>query len=106
MHGVRSHYQIILWSLIDEDGMVKIVATDWGWKMHDGTLVPAKTDQDIAPDLLTSVVRCKCRVSKSSFYHLKILLSSRISTTELILVKIFLGTFVNTACDLRLEFAK
>lgn len=50
LHGVRSHYQIILWSLIDEDGMVKIVATDWGWKMHDGTLVPAKTDQDIAPD--------------------------------------------------------
>ena len=36
----------MLWSLIDQDGMVEIVATDWGWKMQDGTLVSVMTDQD------------------------------------------------------------
>ena len=66
----------MLWSLID--GMDEIVATDWGWKMQDGKLVPVMTDQDIAPDSLTNVIRCKCKVSKLYFYHLKILLSCRI----------------------------
>ena len=72
----------MLWSLTGEYGMVKIVSADWGWKMQDGILVPVMTDQDIAPDSLTNVIRCKCKVSKIYFYHLKILLSSRISTTE------------------------
>ena len=40
--------------------MVKIVSADWGWKMQDGILVPVMTDQDIAPDSLTNVIRCKC----------------------------------------------
>ena len=72
----------MLWSQIDEDGMVVIVATDWGWKMQDGTLVSVMTDLDITPDSLANGIRYKCKVSKIYFYHLKILLSSRISTTE------------------------
>ena len=72
----------MLWSLIDEDGMFETVATDWSWKMQDKTLVPVMTDQDITPDSLANGIRYKCKVSKIYFYHLKILLSSRISTTE------------------------
>ena len=94
----------MLWTLISEDGMVEIVATDWSWKMTDGRLVPVMTDQDIAPNLLTNVIRSKCKVSKVYFYHLKILIG--LAKPIVILVKIFLGTFVNTACDLRLEFFK
>ena len=105
-HGLTSHYQIMLWSLIDEDGTVEIVATDWGWKMQNGTLVPVMTDQDIAPDSLTNIIRCKCNVSKIYFYHLKILLSSRISTTERNSVEDFSRHLWNTTCDLRLEFVK
>ena len=94
----------MLWTLISEDGMVEIVATDCSWKMPDGRLVPVMTDQDIAPNLLTNVIRSKCKVSKVYFYHLKILIG--LAKPIVILVKIFLGTFVNTACDLRLEFFK
>ena len=79
--------------------MVEIVATNLGWKMQDGTLLPVMTDQDIAPDSLTNVIRCKCKVSKINFYHLKILLSSRISTTERNFGGNFLDTFVNTTSD-------
>ena len=49
--------------------MVEIVATDCSWKMPDGRLVPVMTDQDIAPNLLTNVIRSKCKVSKVYFYH-------------------------------------
>ena len=100
---MTSHYQIILWSLIDEDGKVEIVATDWGWKMQNETLVPVMADQDIAPDSLTNVIRCKCNVSKIYFYHL---LSPRISTTERNSVEDFSRHLWNTTCDLRLEFVK
>ena len=96
----------MLWTLISEDGMAEIVATDCSWKMPDGRLVPVMTDQDIAPNLLTNVIRSECKVSKVYFYHLKILLSSRISETDRNFGEDFLGTFVNTACDLRLEFFK
>ena len=71
---------MMLWSLIDEDRMVEIVTTDCGCTMQDETLIRVVTDHDIAPDLLRNAIRCKCKVSKIYFYHLKILLSSRIST--------------------------
>ena len=86
--------------------MVRILATNWGWKMQDETLVPVMTDLVIAQNSLTNAIRCKCKVSKIYFYHLKILLSSRISTTECNFGEDLLGTFVNTTCNLRLEFIK
>ena len=70
----------MLLSLIGEDRMVEIVTTDCGCTMQDGTLIRVMTDQDMAPDSLRNVIRCKCKVGKIHFYHLKILLSSRIST--------------------------
>ena len=48
-HGLRSHYQIILWSLIDD---FEINATEWGWKIQDGVITPIMTDKDIAPETL------------------------------------------------------
>ena len=53
----------MLWSLIADDGTLEIEAKDWGWKMQGGTLVPIMTDQEIAPDSLTKVVRSNCKVS-------------------------------------------
>ena len=88
----------MLWSLIGEHGMAEIVPTNWGWKMQDGTLVPVMTDQDTAPDSLTNVIRSKCKISKIYFYHLKILLSSRISTIE----SNFGKDFSNHFCQIRI----
>lgn len=58
-HGLRAHYQIIKWSLIDD---FEIAAVDWGWKERDGMLVPIMTDKEIAPETLTKVIRCNCKV--------------------------------------------
>ena len=69
-HGLRSHYQIMLWSLNKDEGLFEFVATDWGWKMQDGKLVPIMTDQEIAPESLLKVIRCKCKVSVFATYTL------------------------------------
>ena len=58
-HGLRTHYQIMLWSLIDN---FKLEATDWGWKFDDEVITPVMTDKDIAPESLTKVIRCNCKV--------------------------------------------
>ena len=60
-HGLRCHYQILLWSLIDDEGM-KLEATDWGWKTKDGLITPIMTDKEVAPESLIKVIRCKCKV--------------------------------------------
>ena len=57
-HGLRFHYQIFLWSLIDGGEFIS-EATDWGWTMQDGLRAHIITDDDIAPELLTKVIRCK-----------------------------------------------
>lgn len=58
-HGLRAHYQVMLWSLIDD---FELDAIDWGWKLHDGVITPVMTDKDIAPEALTKVIRCNCKV--------------------------------------------
>jgi hypothetical protein len=59
-HGLRSHYQIILWSMLEDDFNVK--ATDWGWKIQNDVVIPVMTDKKMAPEILTKVIRCKCKV--------------------------------------------
>ena len=58
-HGLRAHYQIISWSLIDD---FNLIATDWGWKLHNEVITPIMTDNDIAPESLTMVIKCNCKV--------------------------------------------
>jgi hypothetical protein len=61
-HGLRSHYQIILWSMLEDD--MNIQATDWGWKIQNGAIIPVMTDKETAPEYLTKVIRCNCKVVK------------------------------------------
>ena len=58
-HGLRCHYQIIQWSMIDN---FEIQPSEWGWKLENGVLSPVMTDEAIAPPSLMKVIRCKCKV--------------------------------------------
>ena len=58
-HGLRNHYQIMLWSFID---IFELEATDWGWKLDDEVITSVMTDKEIAPESLTKVIRCNCKV--------------------------------------------
>ena len=62
------HYQILLWSLIDDDEL-KLEATDWGWKIQDGLTTPIMTDKEVALESLIKVIRCKCNVSHDLDLH-------------------------------------
>ena len=59
LHGLRTHYQIMLWSLIDN---FELEATDWGWKLDDEVITPVMNNKEIAPESLTKVIRCNCKV--------------------------------------------
>ena len=59
-HGLRTHYQIMIWSLIKD---FEIDASNWGWLMNDGMLLPIRTDKEVAPECLTKVIKCNCKVS-------------------------------------------
>ena len=61
-HGLRVYFQIIVWSLIKN---FEMDALNWGWIMNNGMLVPIRTDKDVAPDCLTKVIRCNCKVNTS-----------------------------------------
>ena len=39
-----------------------IQATDWGWQMKNNVITPMMTDKAMAPESLTKVIRCKCKV--------------------------------------------
>ena len=58
-HGIRTHYQIVLWSLIDN---FELEVTGWAWKLDDEVITPVITDKEIAPETLTKVIRCNCKV--------------------------------------------
>ena len=62
-HGLRAHYQIMCWLLL-EDGLFEFDVSEWGWKtINNNLLVPIKTDQPFAPECLTKVIRCKCKTT-------------------------------------------
>lgn len=56
---MRAHCQKKLCSLIDD---FELDTTEWGWKQHDRVITPVMTDKDIAPEVLTKVIRCNCKV--------------------------------------------
>jgi len=58
MHCMRTHLQSVIWQTLDE---AHIKPTDWGWELQSSRLVPVQLDQDIAPDDILKVVRCKCK---------------------------------------------
>ena len=55
----RTHYQIMLWSLIDD---FELKAADWEWKSDDKVIIPVTADKEITPESLTKVIRCNCKV--------------------------------------------
>lgn len=61
-HGLRSHYQVMCWSLLDEE--FKFDVCEWGWRKNKNDhLVPITTDMPIAPEALTKLIRCRCKKS-------------------------------------------
>ena len=36
--------------------------SEWGWRLDGDALVPVMTDEEIAPQSLMKVIRCKCKV--------------------------------------------
>ena len=52
-HGLRTHYQKMLWPLIDN---LELKATDWGWKLDAEVITPVMTDKEIAPESSTKVI--------------------------------------------------
>ena len=63
-HGLRAHLQIITWKLLDDEFQLK--PEDWGWQLKNNTLVPTETDNEVAPECLLKVVRCKCKSSSKN----------------------------------------
>ena len=40
--------------------------TAWGWKLHDGCLLPIASNKEIAPPDLLKVIRYKCKASSKN----------------------------------------
>jgi len=59
-HVLRAHLQTLQWKTLMS---TEASPTDWGWKLHDGHLIPVATDASVAPDNILNVVRCKCHFS-------------------------------------------
>ena len=59
-HSLRVFHQVQEWNSLREDSSN---ATNWGWKLQDGILVPVMTDEAPAPDEILNVVRCNCQVT-------------------------------------------
>ena len=57
-HGLRAHYQIVIWLLKFNEEQLK--ASDRGWTEKENALIPITTDMEVAPQVLKTVIRCKC----------------------------------------------
>ena len=57
-HGLRCYHQLQVWlKLLDHD----IEPTKWGWELSASKLVPIRTDQAPASELLMKIIRCSCK---------------------------------------------
>ena len=61
-HGLRTHYKVMRWSLLEDDFDFNVCQWSWRNKKND-YLVPIMTDKPIAPESLTKVIRCKCKTT-------------------------------------------
>ena len=62
-HSLRVYHQVQEWNSLREDSSN---ATNWGWKLQDGILIPVMTDEAPAPDEILNVVRCNCQVASKN----------------------------------------
>ena len=63
-HGFRVHLQVIIWKMLDDESQLD--PTEWGWKSHNGHLLPIAADNEIAPAELLKVIRCKCKMTSKN----------------------------------------
>ena len=63
-HGLRVHYQVIEWKMLD--GSLVLDPREWGWKKDGDHLVPIPTTKEVAPENLLMVIRCKCKSKKNT----------------------------------------
>jgi len=60
-HILRVHLQAVQWHLLSTEALQPC---EWGWQLVDGKgLRPVLTDKKCAPDKLTKVIFCKCKMS-------------------------------------------
>ena len=62
-HSLRVYLQVCQWRNLDEQIME---VTDWGWSKKDGVLTPIKTDMPAAPEFITNVIRCNCKITSNN----------------------------------------
>ena len=62
-HSLRVHVQVCQWKSLQLD---VLDATKWGWTLHNGLLVPIKTDILCAPEWLLKFVQCNCKLSSKN----------------------------------------
>jgi hypothetical protein len=60
-HSMRAYYQTQVWR-----GNDRLLATEWGWYIEDGQLLPILTDLPPAPNTVLEMVRCNCKADCAS----------------------------------------
>lgn len=55
-HSYRVYLQTQVWM-----GNTELTPEDWGWKVQCGRLVPQTMDSKPVPDVLSKIIRCKCK---------------------------------------------
>ena len=56
LHSRRTYLQLMQW-MFKSDGMK---ATDWGWRLQGGKLVPLMMNKSPAPESLLKMIHCSC----------------------------------------------
>ena len=65
-HGLRAHWQIATWKLLNDDVGCSLKPEDWGWKLQDARMTPIKSDLPVAPERLIHIIRCNCKVTSKA----------------------------------------
>lgn len=62
-HSLRVHLQVIEWKSLMN---VSLNPAAWGWRIIDGIYEPIMTDQGPAPENITKLIRCNCRLTSKN----------------------------------------
>ena len=64
-HCKRALYQLAVWNTVDKPDPPDIHATDWGWQIKDGELIPVTSIQkQYAPNDLLKLLKCNCKANR------------------------------------------
>lgn len=63
-HGLRAHYQIVVWKLLNNDE-VTLNPSNWGWTVENNKMISIVNDIEIAPSCILKVIRCHCKPSSN-----------------------------------------